>query len=269
MLSDVQHERYACLLETLQGMEHVLVAFSGGVDSALLLHAANEALPGGVLAVTFSLPYTPCEEVEGAIALAKQYGVTHRVEEMPLLPALAGNPPERCYLCKRHLFGHLLKIASDAGISHVLDGSNTDDLSDYRPGRKAIEELGVESPLLDAGMTKQDIRDISREFGLDTWNHPAGACLLTRLPHGSNVEEQELKRIDNGERILRSLGFPAVRLRSHGNVARIEVPHDALARLIKANEEHAIHTRLKELGYEHVTLDLEGYRMGSLNTPIE
>lgn len=267
MLSVALNDRYARLLDSLRAMERVLTAFSGGVDSALLLRAAHEALPGGVLAVTFATPYTPRDEVEEALAMARELGVEHRVVELPVPDELRDNPPERCYICKRLLFGRLIDMAKAAGIGHVLDGSNLDDLSDHRPGRKAIEELGVESPLLDAGMTKRDIRGLSRELGLPTWNRPAGACLLTRLPHGTTVDETALARIDAGERYLRSLGFPAVRLRVHGDVARIEAPRESLAALLQADETHGINARLKELGYGHVALDLGGYRMGSLNEP--
>jgi uncharacterized protein len=274
MLQGEPKEKYARLLDALRGMERVLVAFSGGVDSAFLLHAALEALsekasPHGVLAVTFSTPYTPREEVKEAIATAQQFGARHHIVELPLADALRTNPPERCYLCKKLLFSRLMEMARNAGIEHVLDGGNVDDLGDYRPGRRAVEELGVESPLLDADMSKQDIRDISRECGLAIWNSPAGACLLTRLPHGVDVNESELAQIDEGERFLRSLGFPAVRLRIHGDVARIETPRDSLRALLKADEEHGVAIRLKKLGYRHDTLDLEGYRMGSFNKPVE
>jgi uncharacterized protein len=267
MLSEVQKNRYARLLDALRAMERVLVAFSGGVDSSLLLHAAHEALPGGVLAVSLVTPYTPKGEAREALALARALGVEHHVVELPVPEELRSNPPERCYLCKRILFGRLVEMAGAAGIGHVLDGSNVDDLGDYRPGRRAAVELGVQSPLLDAGMTKQDIRDISRACGLPTWNRPAGACLLTRLPHGAAVDEAELARIDEGESFLKELGFAAVRLRSHGDVARIEVPRDALAAVLEADADRAITARLKELGYRHVALDLDGYRMGSLNPP--
>jgi len=256
---------YARLLGLLRPMNRALVAFSGGVDSALLLRAAAYALADGVLAVTLVTPYTPREEAEAAVAMARELGVAHRVVEMPLVEELRNNPPDRCYLCKRLLFGRLVEMAREAGIDHVLDGSNVDDLGDHRPGRKAGEELGVQSPLLAAGMTKQDIRDVSRVLGLATWNRPAGACLLTRLPHGVDVTEPELLRIDEGERFLRALGFPAVRLRSHGDVARIEVPRPLLPEVLAADERCGIQARLKELGYRHVALDLGGYRMGSLN----
>jgi len=267
MLEKDQKDRYAALMEALRAMDRAVVAFSGGVDSAFLLHAAGLALGDGVLAVTFATPYTPREELEGALAMARQSGVAHRVIEAPLPDELRNNPPERCYLCKRRLFGRLVAIAREEGIAHVLDGGNVDDLGDHRPGRRAVLELGVKSPLMEAGLTKRDIRDISKELGLSTWNKPAGACLLTRLPHGAPVDEAGLARIDAGERHLRALGFPAVRLRSHGDAARIEIPRESLGALVEADRNHEVTARLKELGYRHVTLDLDGYRMGSLNEP--
>jgi len=266
-LTREQKERYAALLAGLHEMERVLVAFSGGVDSALLLHAAHRALGGNVLVVTFATPYSPKGEVASAVELARTLGVRHRVVELPIPEALRGNPPERCYLCKRILFGELVRMAEEEGIGHVLDGSNVDDLGDHRPGRRAVLELGVRSPLLDAGLTKQDIRDISQDQGLPTWNKPAGACLLTRLPHGAAVDEAELDRIDAGETFLKSLGFAAVRLRSHGDVARIELPPESVAACLGPELRGRIDTRLKGLGYRHVAVDLAGYRMGSLNDP--
>ncbi|WP_462324952.1 ATP-dependent sacrificial sulfur transferase LarE [Desulfoplanes sp.] len=267
MLTPVHNDRYARLLKALRAMERVLVAFSGGADSTLLLHAAHEALGDSVLALTCATPYTPADEIKGAVVTAKNLGVSHGIVNMPILDALRSNPLDRCYLCKRFLFGRLVRRAEQAGIVHVVDGSNADDLDDHRPGRRAVQELGVVSPLLDAGMAKEDVRDISQWHGLATWDLPAGACLLTRLPHGTRVREAELARIDQGERILRSLGFATVRLRSHGEIARIEVPHDMVARIVQADRRFGIHARLRELGYRHVTLDLAGYRMGSLNRP--
>jgi len=217
------------------------------------------------LAITFNLPYTPGADVDDARTLAARMHVRHRIIEPQIPDAITMNPPDRCYLCKRELFSALLRIAETEGLEYVLDGSNVDDLDDYRPGLRAVRELGVRSPLLDAGLTKQDIRDLSRAQGLPTWNKPAGACLLTRLPHGTSIVEEELQRIDRGEKFLRSLGFPAVRLRSHGTLARIELPPESIGVCLEPLLRDRINTRLKELGYDHVTVDLAGYRMGSLN----
>lgn len=266
-LSQRQQGQYAALLADLRAMHSVLVAFSGGVDSALLLHAARQALGENVLAVTLATPYAPKAEIASAAALAEQFRVRRRIVALPLPESIRDNPPERCYLCKRSLFSELARIAEAEGLEHVLDGSNLDDLDDHRPGRRAVQELGVRSPLLDAGLTKQDIRDLSREQGLSTWNKPAGACLLTRIPHGVTIEAEELGRIDQGEDFLKSLGFSSVRLRSHGPVARIELPPESISACLDPALRSRIDAHLKALGYRHVSVDLAGYRMGGLNEP--
>jgi len=262
-----QRNKYDELLAGLSAMGRVAVAFSGGVDSAFLLHAAQQVLGKGVLAVTFATPYSPKAELADAAEHALSLGVVHRFIPISMPQSIRNNPPDRCYQCKRVLLGELLRIAEVEGIQHVLDGSNLDDLDDYRPGFKAVQELGVGSPLLDAGLTKQDIRDLSREHDLSTWNTPAGACLLTRLPHGMVVSEQGLKRIDDGETFLKSLGFSNARLRSHGTLARIELPPESIASCLAPALRDRIDIHLKTLGYSHVAVDLAGYRMGSLNEP--
>jgi len=264
-----QKDRYGVLLRELRGMGCAAVAFSGGVDSSFLLHAAREALGGGVLAVTFAAPYSPRAEIAGARDMAISLGVNHHVVETPVPEAVRENPPDRCYLCKRALFGRLRALAAEQGIEHVLDGTNLDDLDDYRPGLRAVRELGVRSPLLDARLTKRDIRDLSREFGLPTWDLPAGACLLTRLPHGTFVDEGELERIDRGEHFLKSIGFRQVRLRSHGSLARIELPPESIGACLDPEVRGGIDAELKSLGYAHVAVDLGGYRMGGMNLPSE
>jgi uncharacterized protein len=258
-------EKYRELLRGLGTMGKAVVAFSGGLDSTFLLHAARSALGDGVLAVTLATPYMPEAEVAEAAGTARTLGARHLSLEVPFPGAVRDNPPDRCYLCKRALFARLMDLAADEGIGHVLDGTNLDDLDDHRPGRRALAELGVESPLLAAGLAKRDIREIAREHGLAAWDKPAGACLLTRIPHGRRVEEAELRRIDQAEAFLRGLGFAAVRLRSHGDLARIEAPRERLPELLAADLRHGIDARLKALGYRHVAVDLAGYRMGSLN----
>ncbi|EKO40983.1 MAG: TIGR00268 family protein [Solidesulfovibrio magneticus str. Maddingley MBC34] len=259
---DSRHRR---LLADLAGLKSAVLAFSGGLDSSFLLHAACQAMGEGLTAVTLDTPYAPRAELAEAAELARSLGARHVVLPVPFPEVLRNNPPERCYLCKKALFAKLLELATNQGIAHVLDGANLDDLDDYRPGMRALAELGIVSPLLAAGIGKADIRALSRQAGLPTWNKPSGACLLTRLPHGTRVAAEDLTRIDATETWLRSLGFPAVRLRSHGDLARLEVPRDQAPAVLEADARHGIDAKLKALGYRHVTLDLAGYRMGSLN----
>ncbi|MBI4958293.1 MAG: ATP-dependent sacrificial sulfur transferase LarE [Desulfovibrio sp.] len=259
-------DKYRSLLGALGSMGSCVVAFSGGLDSTFLLHAARQALGDGVLAVTLATPYMPKEEIAEAQAAAEITGVRHLLLEIPFPEEIRTNPPERCYLCKKALFTLILDVAASENIANVLDGTNVDDLGDHRPGMKALKELGVKSPLLEAGLTKQDIRDLSRQHGLQTWDKPAAACLLSRIPHGTVITEAELRRIDEAEHFLKGLGFTSVRLRSHGDLARIEVPRERVSEVIEADRTYEIAATLKSLGYRYVTLDLEGYKMGSLNT---
>jgi len=261
----VLRERYDQLLDRLSQLKRVVIGFSGGVDSTFLLYAAKEALDQQVLPVTLAAPYIPRWEIEEARQWARSLGVRHKVEDVPFPEAIRHNPPERCYICKKRLFSRLIDIAVAEDIFHVIDGTNIDDLGDLRPGLKAVKELNVKSPLMDAGLTKEDIRILSRKFGLFTWDKPAFACLMTRIPTGEFVTEETLHRIEAAEVFLMRLGFSAVRLRSHGNLARIEVPENRIADLIAANAKHGTDGKLRKMGYRYVTLDLAGYRMGSLN----
>lgn len=261
------HDGYRQLLLGLGREGPALVAFSGGLDSTFLLHAASQALGEDVLAVTLATPYMPKAELAEATETARLMGVRHLLLDVPFPEILRANPPERCYLCKRELFQRLFDLAKSEGLARVLDGTNLDDLGDHRPGLRALAELGVRSPLLDAGLAKDDIRTLSRQAGLAAWDKPAAACLLSRIPHGVRIEEAELRRVEQAEEFLKRLGFRAVRLRSHGEVARIEVPRERLAEVLEAERLHGIDAQLKTLGYRHVTLDLAGYRLGSLNEP--
>ncbi|TIH15833.1 ATP-dependent sacrificial sulfur transferase LarE [Marinifilum sp. JC120] len=257
--------KYKRLLETIADTAGSVIAFSGGVDSTLLLHAAKETLGERALAASITTPYVPKWEQDEAMEFAKQVGVKHVVLEIDFPPELRMNPPEHCYTCKKILFSKLLGVSQEHGFEHVLEGTNIDDLSDYRPGIKALRELGIRSPFVEAKLTKQEIRELSRRFNLSTWDKPSFACLLSRMPMDVEVTDEALRQVEQAEVFLMQIGFPAVRVRHHGEIARIEVPADRLQDFINANEIYEINNKLKEFGYRHITLDLEGYKMGSLN----
>jgi len=257
--------RYERLRTILAETTGALIAFSGGVDSTLLLHAAGEVLQDRVMAATISTPYIPRWEIAEAEEFAKSLNIHHAVLDMEFPEELRMNPPDHCYTCKRILFTRLLDEAKQRGLPAVLDGTNVDDLSDYRPGLQALRELGIRSPLMEAGLSKQDIRELSRQLGLPTWNKPSFACLLSRMEVNRRIKEADFARVEQAERLLMDNGFPAVRVRQHGDAARIEVPRDRIAALVEANLRHGFDATIKQLGYRYVTVDLTGYVMGSQN----
>ena len=259
------------LQERLRGIGSAAVAFSSGVGSTFLLRVAHEELGGSVVAVTARSHTFPKRELDEAVAFCRAEGIRHEImdsEELDI-PGFAENPPDRCYHCKKELFGKLLAFAHENGLAAVLEGSNIDDDGDYRPGRRAIRELGILSPLHDVGLTKAEIRALSREMGLQTSDKPSFACLASRFPYGERITAAGLARVEKAEQWLldAGLGLKQLRVRSHGDLARIEVPSADIPRLAARAAEIA--AAFKEFGFAYVTLDLQGYRTGSLNETLE
>jgi len=260
-------EREAWLLQRLGALPSLIVAYSGGVDSAYLAWAARRALGDRAVAVTADSPSYAERHRAMAVAIATQFNFQHEIIRTAELdrPEYRANGTDRCYHCKHELFTELTALARARGVAAVADGNNADDRGDYRPGRRAAREFGVISPLDEAGLTKADIRTLSHEAGLPCWDEPASACLSSRIPYFSEVTEDKLRVIERAEEAVRALGFRVVRVRHHGDVARLELAREDMARVLDASVAEAIDRALRALGFRYVALDLKGYRLGSLN----
>lgn len=264
-------EKYAALQESFRQMWSVVIAYSGGVDSTLLARVAHDVLGERMLAVTAIDSLGVNRELNTAAEFCSRNGIPHQelVRKELDIPGFAENPTNRCYLCKHNLFEGFLRLAKEQGYAYVAEGSNLDDLGDYRPGMRAIRELGVRSPLREAGLTKEEIRTLSRQLGLPTWNKPSTACLASRFVYGERITEEKLSRVGRAEQLLAELGFGQLRVRIHGeNLARIEILPEDFDKLQDPALRGEIVRRFREYGFTYVTLDLQGFRSGSMNETL-
>jgi len=264
---DSLHDKRQNLISILKGMESILIAYSGGADSTFLVVMAHKVLGNKVLAVTANSPSLAPSELQEAISIASEFGFGHQIINTSELddPNYRENGPKRCYFCKRELHTRLHELALELGFDYVASGTNIDDLSDFRPGLRATREFNVRNPLAEAKLGKTEIRRLSQEMGIPNWDKPAQACLSSRIPYGSIVTVEALKKIGRAEMVLRELGFTQFRVRHHDTIARIEVDPEELHLIFESQIRDAVITALRNLGYLYVTIDLAGYRQGSLN----
>ena len=264
------HEKYNAMKIYLASLKSAAVAFSGGVDSTLLLRAAHDALGNNAIAVTVSSSFIARREIHEAESFCAENGIIQEVISVDEseIAHFTENPPDRCYLCKHEIFTRILETARKHNISHVIEGSNVDDLGDYRPGLRALQELSIKSPLREYGFTKAEIRELSRELGLPTWEKPSYACLASRFMYGERITRKKLEMIERAEELLMSLGFRQMRVRLHGKLARIEILPEDFPLILDTEIRSKIYDSLKSYGFSYVSLDLKGYRTGSMNETI-
>jgi uncharacterized protein len=266
-------EKYQLLVDSISALGNAAVSYSGGVDSSLLVAAAKDAFGEGsdnLIAITVRSQLMPEREVQSASEFCKELGVKHVImdEDELGIEGFAANPPDRCYLCKTATFSAVKELAATYNIENILEGTNADDTGDYRPGRRAVDELGIRSPLLDANLTKQEIRDISKAFGLTTASKQSFACLASRFPYGEQITKEKLVMVDKAEQLLMDLGFTQLRVRAHGengDLARIEITRAEFPKLLDGDTLRTVTDALRGYGFKYISLDLDGYRTGSMN----
>jgi uncharacterized protein len=270
MITSALDTKLARMRAILAPMRSVIVAFSGGVDSTFVLKVAHDAISDRVLALTTTSPTMPDEDRESALAMAQVIGARHLVVESNELeiPGYAANPINRCYLCKHNLFTVCEAKAAELGIDEIVDGLNLDDLHDYRPGMQAASEKRVRHPLVEAELTKAEIRELSRAMGLPTWDRPASPCLSSRFPYGTTITPEGLAKVAAGEQLLHSMGFKIARVRFHGEVARLELERSEIARIFAPEIRDTVDREFRKIGFRFVAIDLKGFRSGSLNEGV-